>query len=105
MHWPGVRYSSIQTNTIIRHYLFKMSSYSSYSFASTEKIRYMNKADPSWSIDKKLAWFKRREYLRTHKDALIPDDCKDDKEYHHWWHTKGKFQSMKHYVDGEQVIY
>jgi hypothetical protein len=83
-----------------------MSSYSSsYSFASTEKIRYVNKADPSWSIDKKIAWLKRREYLRMHKDAYIPDNCREDKEYHRWWHTKGKYQTMKHYVDGEQVIY
>jgi len=69
------------------------------------KVRYVNVADPSWSIDRKLAWLRRREYLRTHKDAIIPDDCVADKEFHRWWHTKGKYQSMKHYVDGEQPIY
>jgi hypothetical protein len=75
------------------------------SYISTEKIRYVYKADPSWSIDRKIAWLKRRDYLRNNRDAFIPDNCQEDKEYHRWWHTKGKFQSMKHYVDGEQVIY
>lgn len=69
------------------------------------KIEYVNKADPSWSIDQKIAWLKRRDYLRNNKDAFIPDDRKADKEFHRWWHTKGKFQTMRHYVDGEQTIY
>ena len=75
------------------------------SYGSDSKIVYVNVADPSWSIDRKLAWLRRREYLRNHKDAIIPDDCVADKEYHRWWHTKGKFQTMKHYVDGQQPIY
>lgn len=75
------------------------------SSVSESKIVYVNVADPSWSIDRKLAWLRRREYLRTHKDAIIPDDCHADKEFHRWWHTKGKFQTMKHYVDGQQPIY
>jgi len=85
-----------------------MSSYYSSSVSAScsdnTKDRYLGKADPSWDIDRKLAWLKRREYLRTHKDAVIHDDRQADKEYHKWWHTKGKFQSMKHYVDGQQVI-
>ena len=75
------------------------------TFVQTEKIRYVNKADPSWTIEHKIAWLKRRDYLRTHPDADIPDWCKADKEYHRWWHTKGKFQTMRHYVDGDQVMY
>ncbi len=76
---------------------------SSFDFGT--KIVYVNVADPSWSIDRKIAWMKRREYLRTHPNAFIPDDCKQDKEYHRWWHTKGKYQTMKHYVDGNQPVY
>ena len=79
--------------------------YKMWKFEQESKVRYVNVADPTWSIDRKIAWLKRREYLRTHRDAFIPDDCREDKEYHRWWHTKGKFQSMKHYVDGEQPIY
>jgi hypothetical protein len=69
------------------------------------EIHYVNRADPSWSIERKIAWLKRREYLRNHKDAVIPDDRPKDKEFHRWWHTKGKYQTMKHYVDGQQPIY
>jgi hypothetical protein len=69
------------------------------------KIRFVNCADPSWSIDRKIAWLKRRDYLRTHRDAFIPDNCHADKEYHKWWHTKGKYQSMIHYVEGDQIMY
>ena len=75
------------------------------SSGSDLNIVYVNVADPSWSIDRKLAWLKRREYLRNNRDAYIPDDCHADKEYHRWWHTKGKFQTMKHYVDGQQPVY
>ena len=69
------------------------------------EIRYVNVIDPSWKIEKKLAWLNRREVLRNNRDAYIPDCCVADKEYHHWWHTKGKFQTMKHYVDGQQTIH
>ena len=72
---------------------------------SEEPERYVGKADPSWDINRKLAWFRRREYLRNHKDAYIPDCRPGDKEYHRWWHKIGKYQSMKHYVDGQQIIY
>ena len=75
------------------------------SVADYTPIEYGNRADPSWDINRKIAWFKRREYLRNHKDTYIPDDRPGDKEYHRWWHTKGKFQTMKHYVDGKQMIY
>ena len=68
-------------------------------------IVYVGKADPSWSIGRKIAWMNRREYLRVHRDAFIPDDRPGDKEFHRWWHTKGKHQTMKHYVDGQQPIY
>lgn len=71
----------------------------------TYKVHYVNRADPSWSIERKIAWLKRRDYLRNHKDAVIPDDRPKDKEFHRWWHTKGKYQTMKHYVDGQQPIY
>jgi hypothetical protein len=82
-----------------------MSDYSSSSNSEeTPKYQYLGRADPSWDIDRKLAWLRRREFLRTHKDAVIPDDRPTDKEYHKWWHTKGKFQSMKHYVDGQQIM-
>jgi len=80
------------------------SYYSSSDCSDNAKEPYLGKADPSWDIDRKIAWLKRREYLRTHKDAFIPDDRPTDKEYHKWWHTKGKFQSMKHYVDGQQIM-
>ena len=75
------------------------------SYVGDVKYVYVNVADPNWPIEKKIAWLKRREYLRNHKDAYIPDSCRADKEYHRWWHTKGKFQSLIHYVEGEQVIY
>ena len=80
-----------------------MSSY--LNFDTDVKVRYVNVADPSWSIEKKIAWLKRRDYLRNNCDAFIPDNCTADKEYHQWWHKKGKYQTMKHYVDGEQLIY
>ena len=69
-----------------------------------EPIHYLNVADPSWDINRKIAWLKRREWLRNHPEERIPDWLRADKEYHRWWHTKGKLQSMKHYVDGRQVI-
>jgi hypothetical protein len=62
-------------------------------------------ADPTWSIDKKLAWFRRREFLRTHRDAWIPDSRPLEREYHHWWHTKGKYYSLKHYTEGAQQMH
>ena len=96
------QHNKINTNNICNKPLIsKMSSYGQ----ETTRVRYVNVADPSWSIDRKIAWLKRRDYLRTHKDAFIPDNCREDKEYHHWWHTKGKFQSMIHYVDGQQPMY
>jgi hypothetical protein len=67
-------------------------------------IRYLSVADPSWDINRKIAWLKRREWLRNHPEARIPDWRIGDREFHRWWHTKGKHQSMRHYVDGEQVI-
>lgn len=73
--------------------------------SSPLNIEYVNRADPSWDIDRKLAWLRRREYLRNNKDAFIPDDRIADKEYHRWWHTKGKHQTMRHYIDGNQPIY
>lgn len=76
-----------------------------WGYEKPEKIRYMNVADPSWTIEHKIAWLKRREFLRNHPEAKIPDWCPKDKEYHRWWHTKGKYQTMKHYVDGDQVMY
>jgi hypothetical protein len=76
-----------------------------WKFEQESKIRYVNVMDPSWSIDRKLAWLRRREYLRNNRDAYIPDGCYADKEYHRWWHTKGKYQTMINYVDGEQPIY
>lgn len=82
-----------------------MSSSYINSVANYKEIEYGCKADPSWDINRKIAWFKRREYLRTHKDAYIPADRPGEREFHHWWHTKGKFQTMKHYVDGNQIIY
>ena len=75
------------------------------SFGFDTKYVYVNVADPSWSIERKIAWLKRREYLRNNRDAFIPDNCREDKEYHRWWHTKGKHQSLIHYVEGDQVIY
>lgn len=69
------------------------------------KTMFRNCVNPCWSIDQKIAWFKRREFLRTHRDAWIPESRPYEKEFHHWWHTKGKYQSMKHYVDGMQPIY
>lgn len=84
----------------------KMSTaYYSYGVESSDDTKFIGKADPSWSIERKIAWLKRRDYLRTHRDVYIPDDRPGDKAYHKWWHTKGKFQSMKHYVDGEQPYY
>jgi hypothetical protein len=80
-----------------------MSSYP--RFESCKHIEYVFKIDPSWDINRKIAWFKRREYLRTHRDTHIPDYRPGDKIYHKWWHTKGKFQTMIHYVEGEQPIY
>jgi hypothetical protein len=76
---------------------------SGYEFES--RVRYVGKADPCWSIERKLGWMKRREYLRTNPDAYIPEDRPGDREYHRWWHTKGKYQTMKHYIDGQQPIY
>lgn len=74
-------------------------------FESETRLRYVGKADPSWPIERKLGWLRRREYLRVHVDAEIPDDRPGDKEFHRWWHTKGKYQTMKHYIDGQQPIY
>ena len=76
-----------------------------YISETDTKILYVNVADPSWPIERKIAWLKRREFLRNNRDAFIPDCCHADKEYHRWWHTKGKYQSMKHYVEGNQVMY
>jgi hypothetical protein len=67
-------------------------------------VRYLSVADPSWDINRKIAWLKRREWLRNHPEEKIPEWRSGDREYHRWWHTKGKHQSMRHYVDGEQVI-
>jgi hypothetical protein len=78
---------------------------SAHSYSFETNIQYVNKADPAWDIDRKIAWLKRRDYLRNNRDAFIPDDRPSDKEFHKWWHTKGKFQTMKHYIDGEQPIY
>ena len=63
------------------------------------------RAYPSWSIDQKIAWFTRREFLRTHPDAWIPDDRPLEREYHRWWHTKGKKFSLKHYAEGAQQMH
>jgi len=98
--YPTEQLSKNNQQSIIYCYILNMSSYGSDS-----KIVYVNVADPSWSIDRKIAWLKRREYLRNNKDAFIPDNRPSDKEYHRWWHTKGKFQTMKHYIDGDQPIY
>jgi hypothetical protein len=76
-----------------------------WGYEQPERVRYMNVVDPSWSIEKKIAWLKRREFLRNHKNAYIPESCVADRAFHTWWHTTGKFQSMKHYVDGDQVMY
>ena len=76
-----------------------------YYYPGEKKIEYVNRADPSWSIERKIAWLKRREFLRNHRDAYIPDTRPGDKSYHHWWHTKGKHQTLKHYVEGEQIMY
>jgi hypothetical protein len=69
------------------------------------KYRYGSVADPSWPIERKIAWLKRREFLRNNRDAYIPDDRPGDKQYHRWWHTKGKYQSLIHYVEGNQIMY
>lgn len=63
------------------------------------------RADPSWSIDQKIAWLKRREFLRNHRDAWIPESRPLEREYHHWWHTKGKYYSLKHYTEGAQQMH
>jgi hypothetical protein len=63
------------------------------------------RADPSWPIEKTLAWLKRREYLRTHRDAWIPESNVLERGYHHWWHTKGKYYSLKHYTEGAQEMH
>jgi len=76
-----------------------------YYYPGEEKIEYGFRADPSWSIERKIAWLKRREYLRNNKNAFIPENRPGDRFYHHWWHTKGKYQSLKHYVDGGQTMY
>lgn len=82
-----------------------MSSKPNYYFQEESKIRYVNRADPNWSIERKIAWLKRRDFLRNNKDAYIPDERPGDKQYHRWWHSKGKYQTMKHYIDGQQPIY
>ena len=69
------------------------------------KYVYGSVADPSWPIERKIAWLKRREFLRNNRDAFIPDSRPGDKEYHRWWHKKGKYQSLIHYVEGNQIMY
>lgn len=82
-----------------------MSSKPNYYFQEESKIRYVNRADPNWSIERKIAWLKRRDFLRNNKDAYIPDERPGDLEYHRWWWRTGKYQTMKHYIDGDQPIY
>jgi hypothetical protein len=62
-------------------------------------------AKREWTVDQRIAWFRRREFLRNNKDAWIPDDRPLEREYHTWWHKKGKFYSLKHYAEGAQEMH